>query len=434
MKEVFPIILLSLFITAIILMIVLQYNPFRKVSLWKRRKVVILKKVNQNNISLQFENSPSNSSQQIHNKLPNFIKEKYSIIYDHCYKKFEDIFIFKSSNEKWGALKYNKENNHYSIIAENIYDSTGFYPSYNVIVAVIYKNEKFSDENVQLIFNNNGELIKKLNHISYIDFGNFGNISFSKDNLYGLLNQHFDVIIPAKYKYFHALENNLFIVKTSEESEQLIINEKDEIIYNLKFSEVIYKYTYNHKIIIKVVKDYYLLNIETGNKTKLNYDLIYPISRLYNLLLWPTNLFITVTDYTDGDEDFFKEYGAWGDRFMTSKGKYGLMNGNGEVCIPNIYDRIVQIHDDYFKVAMGEFNFKIEEEKDIVIATGGKWGIINSRHEIIIPIKYTDIYFDRHKNSFLAYEGGVMIAYEDPHESSYIWHLHESKEIEFRIQ
>jgi hypothetical protein len=373
-------------------------------------------------------NSQPEPLQQVYNKLPEFIRKKYSVIYDDSYKNDENIFVFKSSNEKWGALKYDKNSHQHSIIAECIYDAVGFHPRYKLIEAVNYKNGSYYSREISILFNTEGEFLKELKEIDSLEFDHLGNISFSVDHLSGLFNSAFEIQIPAKYSIFSALRKNLFLVKISSDSEQLLINEKEEIICNIGFSEIILKEIYNDKIIIKESETYYHLDIISGEKIKLDFDLIYPISRLYNLSLYPVTKSITVKNFIDGDDDFYKKNGFFGDRFITDEGKYGLMNTDGKICIPNIYDKIQQIHDDHFKVALGKFIFKIDTEKEEVTATGGKWGVINSKNEIIIPIEYTNIYYDRHKNVYIAYQGGEMTGYEDPHDNSYYWSVKNGKE------
>lgn len=154
---------------------------------------------------------------------------------------------------------------------------------------------------------------------------------------------------------------------------------------------------------------------------------------MYNISFHPTTRFITIINYINDEDSFYDKYGIFPDRFISDSGKYGIIDAEGKICVPNIYDKIQQIHDDYFKVAIGKFNFKINPDTDEIIASGGKWGIIDSKNEIIVPVTFTNIYYDRHRNSFLAYEGGVMIGYEDSHDNTYIWSVNGGKEIEFKI-
>ncbi|MFY1047025.1 hypothetical protein [Chryseobacterium sp. GP-SGM7] len=382
----------------------------------------------------EYDDSQPEPLQQIYNKLPEFIRKKYSVIYDDSYKNYENIFVFKSSNEKWGALKYDKESHQYSIIAECIYDAIGFHPRYKIIEAVVCKNQSYSRRNISTIFNTEGDVIRELRDVDFLNFDPFGNIYFSFSHLYGLLDFAFEIQIPAKYSVFSALRKNLFVVKISSSSKQLLINEKEEIIFDIGSSEIIFKEIYNNKIIIKGSETYYHLDICSGEKIKLDFDLIYPTSRLYDLSLYHVRKFITVTDYIDGGDDFYEKNGIFGDGFITDEGKYGLINADGEICIPNIYDKIQQIHDDHFKVGLGTFIFKIDREKEEISLTGGKWGIVNSKNEIIVPIEYTNIYYDKHKNAYIVYEGGEMIGYENSHDNNYYWSVKNGKEKEFSVK
>lgn len=193
------------------------------------------------NAGEESDNSQPELLQQVYNKLPEFIRKKYSVIYDDSYKNYDNIFVFKSSNEKWGALKYNKNSHQHSIIAECIYDAVGFHPRYKLIEAVNYKNESYCSREISILFNTEGEVLKELKEIDSLKFDHLENISFSVNHLSGLFNSAFEIQIPAKYSVFSVLRKNLFLVKISSGSEQLLINEKEEIICNIDFQKLFLK-------------------------------------------------------------------------------------------------------------------------------------------------------------------------------------------------
>jgi hypothetical protein len=112
------------------------------------------------------------------------------------------------------------------------------------------------------------------------------------------------------------------------------------------------------------------------------------------------------------------------------EGKYGVITGDGEVCIPNIYDKIDFLSEKYFKVALGKFSFEINEETDDILVSGGKWGIVDIENNIIVPVQYTDIVYGHHENRYFAYENGIMEGRNDDHNGEYMWSVKDGKRIE----
>ncbi len=100
-------------------------------------------------------------SEEIKAILPSEVLKKYSIVYEHSYKGFENSIIFKSSNEKWGALQFDPSTKKYRLIAEAIYDSTVFYPQ-NLLFEAVFFNKSFSGNTTRVFINNEGRIIKKL--------------------------------------------------------------------------------------------------------------------------------------------------------------------------------------------------------------------------------------------------------------------------------
>lgn len=414
-------------ITLAIVMIILRINPFDSiVTFFKREKTIMLKKESLKNYQYKFDASVPIHPKEIYGTLPKHTKKKFSVMYEHTYEGFENIFIFKSFNEKWGALKF--ENGQYHIISENIYDSTGFYAQYGLIEAVIYHDNTYSGKKSHLLFNTEGRLVKRMENFDYIRFDFYGNIITSKKGLYGFLDINLEEKSPCKYNGLRGIGKNIFVATENNNSRHLIINEKEEIIFECKFPISIYDEVYNNKIIIEENDKYYSLDLLSKEKMILPYDRIYKI-RGYEINSRIAPRYITIKDYIDNEEKY-EYYLLHSNAFVMIEGKYGVITGDGEVCIPNIYDKIDFLSEKYFKVALGKFSFEINEETDDILASGGKWGIADIENNIIVPVQYTDIVYAHHENRYFAYENGIMEGRNDDHNGEYMWSVKDGKRIE----
>ncbi|PIF47231.1 WG repeat protein [Chryseobacterium sp. 52] len=356
--------------------------------------------------------------QRIRHRSSREIIQQYSIVHEHSYEGFEHIVVFLSSNEKWGALKLDENKNTHVLIAENIYDSTVFDPRNGLLEAVAYPSGKYSSEgNTFMFFNTDGDLVHQSEQFSHIQFDNFGNIIVSKSKTLGLLNEHFEEVIPCQYESLTGLKKNIFIALDKVNSRYLIINEKNDIIFQTSFSNKIFPAIHHEKVIVQEQDKYYVFDVLSGEKTKLPYD---RIKSLYRDDIQPPR-YITITDYVNNAEVYEDNYLIYPDHFIAEEGKYGVIFGNGEVCIPNIYDKIELLNEKYFKVALGKFKFEIDERNDNVTATGGKWGVADLKNKVVVPIQYTNIFYGHHNDTYIAYEDGVMSGQDDPHNGGYWW-------------
>lgn len=428
MEEVLFSFIAGVLITTIIVMIVLRINPFSSIFLlFKRKKTIIFKKESVENYQYTFDESVPIRPNEIHRTLPDHVKKKFSVMYEHTYEGFENIFIFKSFDEKWGAIKF--ENGQYTLIAENIYDSTGFYAQYGLIEAVMYHDNSYSGKKTHLFFDTEGRMVKKLEGFDYIQFDFYGNIITLKNRLYGFLDISLEEKASCRYDSLRGIGKNLFVATENVNSRHLIINEKEEIIYECQFPHKIYEEVYNNKIIIEENDQYYYsLDILSKEKTVLPYDRIYKI-RNYEINTKIPSRYITIQGLIDHEEKYEDTF-IYPDRFIMIEGKYGVISSDGEICIPNIYDKIEFLSDKYLKVALGKFTFEINEKNNDILASGGKWGIVDIKNNIIASIRYTNIVYAHHEDRYFAYENGIMEGRNDDHNGEYWWFVKDGKRIE----
>lgn len=378
------------------------------------------------NYQYKFDESVPIRPKEIYKILPEHVKRKFSVLYHHAYEGFENIIIFKSFNEKWGAIKF--EDGQYHIIVENIYDSTGFYAQYGLIEAVIDHDDSYSGKKSHLFFDTEGRMVKKLQDFDYVQFDFYGNAITSKNRLYGFLDINLEEKAPCKYNGLRGIGKNLLVATENIHSRHVIINENEEIIYECKFPGRIHEEVYNNTIIVEENDQYYSFNLLLKEKTVLPYDLLYKV-RNYDINSKIPPRYITVKDYIDHEEQYEDDL-IYPDRFIMIEGKYGVISGDGEVCIPNMYDKIDSLSEKYFKVALGKFSFEINEQNDDVLASGGKWGIVDSKNNLIVPVQYTNIVYSHHEDRYFAYENGIMEGRSDDHNCEYWWFVKDGKMVE----
>jgi hypothetical protein len=271
-------------------------------------------------------------------------------------------------------------------------------------------------------------MVKRLEGYDYIRFNSYGNVITSKNQLDGFLDINLDEKAPCKYDSLRGIGKNLFVATENINSRHLIINEKEEIIFECKFPNKVYDQVYNNKIIVEENDKYYLLDLHSKEKMILPYDKIYRVQN-HRINSKISLKYITIKDYINHEEEY-EDTLIYPDHFITDEGKYGVISSDGEVCIPNIYDKIEFLSQKYFRVALGKFSFEIDKKNDNVLASGAKWGIVDIENNLILPIQYTNIVYNHHEDRYFAYENGIMEGRIDAHSCEYWWFVIDGKMIE----
>ncbi len=82
------------------------------------------------------------------------------------------------------------------------------------------------------------------------------------------------------------------------------------------------------------------------------------------------------------DVNYFQKY----DLFSYKQGKkWGLINGQKQILLPAMYDKLHFI-----------------DNKTFMVQSKGKWGVVNQRNQILIPVEFTDFDFRKDGNFFFA--------------------------------
>lgn len=206
------------------------------------------------------------------------------------------------------------------------------------------------------------------------DFKDDGFALVARDSQHkGLVNTKFDEIIPCVYEDISSLtprENNKMfangLVQVKRNDEYALINQKNEIIipfgkyfrYKMKINGLLEAYTYNK----------YNIRNKEGNVTSSGY----------------TKILID----TEGNpvSDFEYEYiGTFNNGFasVNRDRNYGIIDTKGQEVIPTKYK---------FDDIVGDVVIKEFTDLGVVrVSKDGKWGLLNSAGEMIVPYIYDKI-------------------------------------------
>lgn len=230
----------------------------------------------------------------------------------------------------------------------------------NIIVAGNCVNAQ-KGERVEL-FDINGTPLKNKDFISIISTANDSYlITIDKNEKYGIIDIHDNVIFDNKYSYIDYLNNDYFIAKIDEflgiidKDGKEIIDFKYEDIQKIENTNLIECFNQENVEIINQNMESIVSMSDAIINIKQNYIIIYNENeRKY-------------FDY-NGNElsnlEIFKENSLFAKQF---NGKWGFVNKDGDIIIDYKYDMVTEVNEKGFAG----------------IKKDGKWGIINSEGKII---------------------------------------------------
>lgn len=339
-----------------------------------------------------------------YNLLPENVKLLYEIKYGGILKNH--IVIFKNKSQKWGALLHQPfDLPEFKLIVEPIYESTSFNSKINLIEAVNYLNGKWEFNHINYnFFDTAGNLKGRVEDITSLRTDDLGSIFIEKFEKIGLLDNDFKILIDPIYNELLAIEQGIFNARKNDNWG--IIDRYENILLDFSYHKIFY-YSKNRKVIIQdKEKRYFIFDLITLQKTKLNYDKILECSsntyKAPSEASYPYCKTITHLERTEFDDYEMSKY----------IGQWGIIGADAEMIIPNEYAYIDFLRNpNYYKVAKGEFQFENEYVvDDKLIAKNIKWGIIDAANNIIVPIKY-DWVEEVEETIWVVNEGGIVYYY-----------------------
>lgn len=360
-----------------------------------------------------------------YNKLPSYIKRKHKIVYSELV--YDNITLFKNSSEKWGAFRKIKKLGifiSFKCIIQPIYNSTGFINALNIIQAVKCENDKWDkDNNIYLHFDTEGNIVWQSEKGENVRIDKFKNIFVSRINKTGLLDTDFKPLIEPKYDQLIAINENYY--KVLQNGKYGIVTRNDIKILDFEFNEI-FNSIEDDKVIVKDGKDRYLsFDFKNQKLSKLPFDKILKASsNSYNAPSHESfklyKSIINLNEYIEHDEYSYE--------MLKYAGKWGVINGAGEVLIPNQYCFVDFLRNpNYFKVGIGNIEvneFEDEEQNTRVSIKNVKWGIIDINNNVIAPIEYD--WIDEVESAvWVVYKGG-RVFFNDDFQDEY-WTIENAK-------
>jgi hypothetical protein len=356
-----------------------------------------------------------------YNKLPPAIKRKYKIVYSELI--FDTITMFKDTSEKWGVLKMVKKMglfSTYECLIEPIFNSTGFDEHLELIQVVKYENDKWDkDKNIFFYFDIKGSLKWQSEKGESVRTDKFKNVFLCRNGKIGLLDKNFNQLIAPKYERLNAINDKFF--KAFHNERFGIINGEDELILEFAFADI-FNVSKNNKVIVKAEDgNYFSFDFYIRAVSNLPFNKILNASS--NTCKAPvqesSDLFKSVVDVEENPE--FDEYDY---EMVRYKGKWGVIDGAGEVLIPNTYSYVDFLRNPkYFKVGIGEMEvteFRDDEKRHRTSVRNVKWGIVDIKNNVIVPIQY-DWIDEVESTIWVVYKGGTVF-YNDDYQEDYWAH------------
>jgi hypothetical protein len=194
----------------------------------------------------------------------------------------------------------------------------------------------------------------------------------------------------------------------------------NNIILDFSYDEI-FNISKNQKIIVKNKhSQYYSFSINNCLLESLPFGkILYPSSNTYAApSVESFKLFKSVVNCVENDE--FEEH-----EISKYKGKWGIIEVDGEVKIPCDYDYIDFLRNpNFFKVCKGNLQFKDEEDNNRLILENAKWGVIDSNNNEIVPAEY-DWIDEVESVIWVVYKGG-QVFYNDNCQEDY-WTIKRGK-------
>lgn len=371
-------------------------------------------------------------------QIPKQLTSKLRIEYvQDCGNQFYSF----TTTEKFQGILHKTQNQTFQLILPALYDSAHFNAKNNIITAVKYPNHKYSGgKNDYYFYDLKGNLISGFQEIDYINFDQKENIIISKNKKYGVLNDQLEQVIDCKYTKLKSIKKNLFkaqiVVPVDKNSYpnhySRIFN---GIISSDNTSPIIFppstdiaELIFQDFILIHEKPHYYSFNLNSLEKQKLPFQQI--VKSEQERLSDSTPIFKSITNLDDpyrfqdkfADHLYYDFY-----EFEPFVGKWGIISAKGETIIPNHYDYVEVLPNDFFRVAMGEFIFEEDEENEILYLKGMKWGIINQKNKIIVPIEFEWAGIYKNNTKAFGVRGGILTKNEKEHKPE--WWIEGGEEI-----
>lgn len=267
--------------------------------------------------------------------------------------KYEDGYIVKNIEGKFGVINYNKKK-----VLECKYDAV-----MNVAGSNMYVVKE--DNNTELI-NANGEVILKNKFEEAVSIDN-ENIVIKKDDKYGIIAKNGDAKVAANFQLLKYLFDGNYLAK--KDNKYGIINLNNETIIDFIYKNI----TYMNEAGCIIAKE------ENGNTNIMNTQfevkckgIVSEINSKYKFIKVRENDNYKYYNFKLEEKSVQDVYPANTLYLAKQNGKYGFVNKKGIEIVNYLYDDATE-QNDYGYAAV---------KKD------GKWGVIDSTGKVVVEPTY----------------------------------------------
>lgn len=341
-----------------------------------------------------------------YNQLPLAVKEKFDVLVSEY--RGDGITTFRANTKKWGALS-----NVNSILIPAEFDSIYYNDEFKYFECVLYSENNYQNPKTFIFYDQNGVEQGKIENIKSCIKHRFGYYRFQLVNSdkWGIINTSCEVIIEDKYQNIGALSKNLFEVQKNDKWG--IINSEKVLLLDFKASKI--HGTFDNDYIIAQIEDTHYKIDQNGDLID-NIDITHilrPSSNSY----WSNHNSERRKVLSNGKErqetDEFYPF----DEITEYEGRWGIINLSGDFLIGPKYDYIDFFGlTDCYKVMIGDLNFDNDQNGQLLLK-GTKSGVIDSKDKIVIPITY-DWVEEIAPNLWAINDGGVIF-YNDEYQEEY---------------
>lgn len=298
----------------------------------------------------------------------------YKVIYKHPHHENNEIILFKTSYEKWGAASVDGK-----VIVEPEYEVVGYHENKKLFLA---KNRN-SGKTIHFFFDINGSLITKIDGYNTVGVDEDGNIIITTYSplKYGLLNDLFVESVKPVWDNIISIAGGL--LKARKSNSWGIIDQKGNEVLTPGCKQILGRFDKSGAVACEMDNGFFLVNKQGETIKKLPYKYILPYNTNSGGIRLHQKFKAVVSDKESRDN-------LYADEMYEYVGKWGILNDDFSELIPPKYEYIDFFRNpNYFKVVEGELEF--DNSGDYMAVTKGLLGVIDSRSNFIITPEYSYI-------------------------------------------
>ena len=316
-------------------------------------------------------------------------------------------------HQAWGMAERIDEGVYRMVVAPE-YDTVRYQESLGHIHAFRKKDvdKPYGGSNIW-VFGGQGELLHEIKQYDSLQVDAYDHLIVRKGQQYGLLNPAYGPVIDCEYQQLRGLAPQMLYGK------QEGLNRHTPFWHGLlgATGQILSTFTANESLLFGAYEDHVLLEddqrfmgkplaysshqVSTGKRHTLPYDFMERT---------PHSTETSAQFYTlqSMDLEGYSRVRMTGwENYMP--GSWGLARADGAALIPNEFDYLVELRPGLYRVALGTLQWEEQVEDRIILVSGLKWGLMNDRAELLVPIEYTWISIDQATGLIKGHRGKYLL-------------------------